>query len=519
MDERDARIDRLHAQALERPADRRQAFIDSARERDDIKAEVRAVLAAEAYAGDFLERPPPEIPPAAALAAGTMLGQYRIERELGRGGMGIVYEAIDTRLHRHVALKSIAPGRTGDDRQRARLQQEARAAAALAHPGIATVYALEEFDGQLFIASEFLDGETLRSEIDHGPMSVERLMATATDLARALAAAHEHHVVHRDLKPENVMRTSTGTLKILDFGLARILDPGEFVSRTHSIARLTEDGLLAGTPPYMAPEQLRGEATDFRVDQFALGVVLYELATGRHPFAAASLQSVIARILAVDPTPPRVPDEMDAGLWDIIGRCLQKDAAARYADTREIADALEHLAHVPLDTTPPRVGNAAVGGRAGAAAVIGAATAGIDPAAVRWWRFHQFAAALAYGAMVWPAWAAHRSLGRIGLAFFFAVLATVVVTSVLRLHLWFSSRVYPDDLPERRAEASGWIRAADVAFASLLVIGGIALPPERAGWAAVLIGFGIGAAVAFLFIEPATARAAGVGPRASTGGR
>jgi serine/threonine protein kinase len=506
MSERDARIDRLYEQALAQPSDTRQAYVDAAPESDDIKAEVRAVLAADAYAGDFLQQPPVEVPPATPLAPGATIGQYLIERELGRGGMGIVYEAIDTRLNRHVALKSIAPGRPADERQRARLQQEARAAAALTHPGIATVYALEEFDGQLFIASEFLDGETLRAEIERGPMKLDRVIATAADLARALAAAHERHVVHRDLKPENVIRTSTGTLKILDFGLARILDPGDIVSRTRSVARLTEDGMLAGTPPYMAPEQLRGESTDFRVDQFALGVVLYELATGRHPFAALSLQSVIARILAVDPAPPRMPEEMAPVLWDIILRCLQKDPAARYPETREIADALEQIAHADLPAA--RTSGSTPAAASPSSAHVAQTAVRQNEAAVSWWRFHQFAASMAYWTMVWPAWTAHRSLGRVGLAFFFALLASIVVAGTLRWHLWFSSRVYPEDLPNRRAEVAGWVRAADVAFVTLLVIGGIALPPERAGWAAVMIGFGIGAAVAFLFIEPATARAA-----------
>jgi hypothetical protein len=333
---------------------------------------------------------------------------------------------------------------------------------------------------------------------------MDRVRATAIDLARALAAAHGRHVVHRDLKPENVMRTSSGTLKILDFGLARIANDSDVAARTRSLARLTEDGMLAGTPPYMAPEQLRGEATNFRVDQFALGIVLYEMATGRHPFAAGSLQSVIARILAVDPAPLDVPDDMAPGLWAIVERCLQKDPAARFADTGEIAAALERLTD-PLRAVAPAGGAAQVTADVAAAAAMPAAA---SAAAMSWWRFHQFAAAVAYGAMVWPAWTAHRSLGRIGLAFFYAVLASVIVTGVLRLHLWFSSRVYPGDLPERRAEVSGWIRAADMVFAALLVMAGLALPPERAGLAAVLVGFGIGAAVAFLFVEPATARAA-----------
>ena len=513
MSDRDDRIDRLYALAVEQPADAREAFIAAAAEDDDIKNEVRAVLAADDYAGDFLSGSARDVVEEPILAPGTTLGQYRIERLLGRGGMGIVYEARDLRLDRRVALKSLAPDFERDERQRERLEREARAAAALAHPGIATVYALEEFDHHLYIASEYLDGDTLRVEMSQGALDPARVVDIGIQLAHALEAAHERHVVHRDLKPENVIRLPSGALKVLDFGLAQIVDPTELMSKTRTAARqrLTREGLIAGTPPYMSPEQLRGRATDFRTDHFSLGVLLYEAATGRHPFGGSSLDSVIAQILTVPPEIPDVPNEMPAALWTVIERSLRKDPAQRFASTKELAAALEAAradvgrasssALAAASTSTP----AAAVSAAGETLIAGEQS---ERAPLKWWRFHQMAAALAYWTMVWPAWIVHNALGRAGLAFFFALLASIVVAGNLRLHLWFSSRVYPEDLAARLADVSRWIRGADIAFAALLIVGGIALPETRAGWAAVLISFGIGAALAAFIIEPATERAA-----------
>ena len=517
MTDRWVRIAELFDQVVALPPPQREAVLDASNAPEEVRHEVRSLLAAHDSAGPFLESPhpppleqsaPPPTPEEPVRPAGSQVGPYRILRVAGRGGMGIVYEAEDTRLHRRVALKSLAQAGAGDDGQRQRLRQEARAAAALQHPGIATVYALEEIDGQVFISSEYLEGETLRDELRRGPLPADAALAAAAEIARALLAAHDRGIVHRDLKPENVVRTRSGVLKILDFGLAQIKDP---TTQLASQTRLTQTGLIVGTPAYMAPEQLLGRQTDFRVDHFALGVMLYELSTGAHPFGAASLPSTIARILADAPDRPRATSDLPAGMWEIIERCLQKDRSDRFASTRQLLEALDSAsAHSSrasrFATTSPAVrsGSAAhVSDTAPVTAIPHDATA-----AVRWWRFHQFAAAATYWAMVWPAWQVHRSLGRAGLFFFFATLASVVVSGNLRLHLWFSSRVYPEDLPTHRADVARWIWWADVAFAVLLVAGGIALPPDRAGWAALLISVGVGATVAFVLIEPATARAA-----------
>ena len=508
MSDRWRRVVELFNQVLAIPPEERDAFLAASSEPEDIQREVRELVDAHENASDFLEHaaavdPPPRQP-------GTVVGPYRIVNQIGRGGMGIVYEAEDTRLHRRVALKALLPEVAGDERRRQRLRQEARAAAALQHPGIATVYSLDEIDGEIFIASEYLDGQTLRDEIHRGALPTEAARATALELARALCAAHERGIVHRDLKPENVVRTRDGVLKIVDFGLAQFDSAAQDLK---SQGQLTIAGMLAGTPAYMAPEQLIGVPTDFRVDQFAFGVLLYELCTGLHPFQAPSLPASMARILADAPDPPPPNTPIAPQLWQIINRALQKDPAHRFASTRDLIAALASTTAGAPDA--PDAPDASASARdenprelRRDLAVAASGREGGPSHALPWWRFHQLAAALAYWSMVWPVWHVHRSLGRAGLFFFFATLAAVVVAGNLRLHLWFSSRVYPEDLPARRADVGRWIRWADVAFVVLLIAAGVALPEDRAGWAAVLISFGVGAAVAFIFVEPATTRAA-----------
>ncbi len=222
---------------------------------------------------------------------GRSIGPYRIDREIGRGGMGVVYLAEDTRLHRSVALKALAPALLVDAKQKERLRREARAAASLSHPSIATVYALEEFEGDLYVVSEYVRGGNLRAYLEKGPLPLATLLEVAVQTAEGLAAAHEKGVIHRDLKPENIVRYEQGNVKILDFWIALLStpDPGT--------QRLTEVGTLIGTPAYMAPEQLEGESVDFRSDIFAFGILLYELACGSNPFESQTAISTIARIL------------------------------------------------------------------------------------------------------------------------------------------------------------------------------------------------------------------------------
>ena len=501
-----ARVGALFDAAMEKAPAEREAMLRSSEAPPDIQAEVLSLLAAHDHPGDFMAAP---AAPPPALEAGAELGPYRVIRTLGRGGMGIVYLAEDTRLQRRVALKLLSPTLAGTERQRERLKLEARAAAALTHPNIATVYALEEFDGQMVIATEYVEGETLRHEMERGPVGLQQSLASAVEIARGVAAAHERGIVHRDLKPENILRARDGSLKILDFGLAKLEGAArELVSMT-----LTEAGLVAGTPPYMAPEQLLGRGTDFLTDQFAFGVLIYEMIAGRHPFGGQSLPSTIAHILAGEPEAPRLGDELPPALWEILNRCLQKDPNARFDSTGELANQLEALRETSYGVrlagyrSPPRpfgtVGTPGTG-TPGTLGTLG--TSGTS--ALWWWQFHQLAAARVYWGMVWPAWHVHRGIGSGGLFFFFAILAAVVVSANLRIHLWFSSRVYPEHLAAQRADTGRWIRFADCAFVALLVAGGLMLGEGQAAWATLLISVGVGTAVAFLMIEPATAHAA-----------
>jgi hypothetical protein len=520
------RIGELFDQLKDRTPEEREKSLAKCSDPDHIKAEVRSLLAAHDRAGQFLEKAVtadshdsdnarPNRLGAVELTPGQIVGHYQINGIAGRGGMGVVYDAWDTRLQRRVALKALPSAFDGDETARRRLKKEAVAPAGLQHPGIATVYALEEINGGLFIATEFLEGQTLREEMNRELLGIERAVAAAADIARALCAAHEQRVVHRDLKPENIIRTRTGILKIVDFGLAQFEEAAAHALMSGT--RITQKGRVVGTLAYMAPEQLRENPTDFRVDLFALGIVLYELCVGKHPFGGGSPWSTMVRIVSEPPDRPAIPDQLPLAVWLIVERCLQKDPAERYPSTRELVAALEQVQEVQRVPTP----HAAPASAASETAPDESAPPSAPPApiapvapltalapALLWWRVHQITATVAYSMAMWPVWHVHRSLGRTGLAWFFIILAAVVVAGLLRLHLAFSSGVYPEDLPALRAKDSRGILVADIAYASLLIIGGIALAEQQPGWSAVLIAVGIGSAIAFVFIEPATARAA-----------
>ncbi len=271
--------------------------------------------------------------------AGQMLGPYRMERQLGRGGMGVVYLAEDTRLGRKVAVKILPKEFSADNARKDRLRLEARAAAALSHPAIATVFSLEELDGRLCLVSEYVRGDTLRAELDHGPFSLDLLIDTGIQVARGLAAAHAAGVIHRDLKPDNVIRSIQGEVKILDFGIAHLDAPG-----TGSSPRLTAVGQIIGTPGYMSPEQLDGADVDPRADVFALGVLLFELATAAHPFAGPTPAATIANVYAANPPQlngldGRLPPQLDA----IVRKCVRRNRGERYSSALDVASDLQDL--------------------------------------------------------------------------------------------------------------------------------------------------------------------------------
>ena len=291
-------INQLFHEALERDATARDTFLREKTAGDpDMLREVQTLLNSHVRAGGFLDEPAWGVAADLVLGdgggslAGKQVGNYHVLEEIGRGGMGVVYAAEDQRLRRTVALKALTPEYTRDPVRRERLTREARSAAALSHPAIATIFALEEIDGELYIVSELVRGRTLREELRDGPLPPAELVPVLIAIATALAAAHERGIVHRDLKPENIIRRVDGQIKVLDFGLARSQSRRNAPAST----RLTEVGSALGTPGYMAPEQLSGAEVDARADVFAFGVLAWELATGEHPFGTDPA-SVLARM-------------------------------------------------------------------------------------------------------------------------------------------------------------------------------------------------------------------------------
>ena len=273
---------------------------------------------------------------------GQTLGRYRIDEKLGEGGMGVVFKATDEKLRRTVALKVLSDGVVQDADRRLRFLREARLAASLTHPNIATVHDVGETeDGHIYIAMELVPGQSLRQRLEKGALGPATALRIAKDLTRALTKAHGLGIVHRDLKPDNVMVSDELEVKVLDFGLAKPVDRAE-PRETASV--VTEDGRVVGTPGYMAPEQAAGRAVDARTDIFAVGIVLYEMATGVRPFRGDSAMDVIiATARDEPPRPSSLAAGVGAGLERVILRCLEKNADARYADAPELLRALDEL--------------------------------------------------------------------------------------------------------------------------------------------------------------------------------
>lgn len=277
------------------------------------------------------------------------LGHYRLLEKIGAGGMGEVYRARDERLEREAAIK-ILPLRFRDDAPaRSRLLDEARSASQLNYPHICTIYEVNEENGVIFIAMEYVAGASLSAIIPPGGLPTEQVVRYGTQIAGALAHAHQRRIVHRDLKPANVIVTPDGNAKVLDFGLATRLRTEELEDATLSRANLAESEPLAGTLPYMAPEQLRGEVADARSDIWALGILLYEAAIGHRPFSGRSGFDLTSAILR-DP-PPAPPAHVSTELFSVIRKCMAKDPAARYQSAAEVRSALETLESTAVSRT------------------------------------------------------------------------------------------------------------------------------------------------------------------------
>ena len=287
-----------------------------------------------------------------SLPPGARLGPYEIVAPLGSGGMGEVYRARDSRLDRDVAIK-VLPGEVGGHPEKLRrFAQEARAAAALNHPNVVAVYDVQSEGTTPYVVSELLEGETLRSAMQRGALPVRRALELAIQLAAGLAAAHQKGIVHRDVKPANIFLTPDGRAKLLDFGLARVVEPGDTDQESTRAADgpATRPGTVLGTVGYMAPEQVRGEAVDSRADVFALGVVCYEMLAGRRAFERDSAVEVMAAIVRDDP--PDLPERVPASVARVIRRCLEKAPAQRFQSMTDLGFALEAVAASSMTTSP-----------------------------------------------------------------------------------------------------------------------------------------------------------------------
>ena len=501
MTERWERLAELFNAALSRPPAGRAAFLDASCEGDAaLRDEVESLLRAHDRSGEFLERPAADIGPALIeddvepLAAGQQLGPYLIKEQIGRGGMGVVYLAEDTRLGREVALKMLPPGFTRDEMRRERLRIEARAAATLSHPAIATLYALEEIGSTLFLTFEFVRGSTLREIAEERALPPRAVVDLGVEIARALAAAHAKGIVHRDLKPDNLIVSDYGGVKVLDFGIARFErgTPGEG-------RRLTESGALLGTPAYMSPEQVDGKDADFRSDLFSLGVVLYELVAGTHPFEATTPLSTAARVLAAE-TPalseqnPVVPKELDR----IIRKCMRKEPSERYQSTADLVVDLELLQRVTGVQHAPTLEQKAA------------------PRPARplsrprtWWQIHQVAVMLVSIAMLYPVWRARKLLGgELAIIPFVVLIVGVVLNGTLRVHMLFTAAFNTAAFNAEFKRSGPWIQRSDCFIGAVLIIAAASVAVPSTALAGLLAGVGIGVTIVSLMIEPATTRAA-----------
>jgi serine/threonine protein kinase len=350
--ERWPQVKQIFQSVIERPPDERAAFLARACAGDPkLRSEVESLISSHDQAGDSIEA-------MAADAAtemigddqahpiiGKHIGHYAVLSHIGRGGMGEVYLAQDTRLGRKVALKLLRSEYTRDEDRLRRFRQEARAVSALNHPNILTIYDIGQADSLHFMATEYVEGETLRQHIGRARMPLDQALDIAPQVASALTAAHQAGIIHRDIKPENIMLRIDGYVRVLDFGLAKLAEAKPHDTAAPTLPRVhTASGVVMGTVGYMSPEQARGQAVDARTDIWSLGVVTYEMVAGRRPFEAETASDVMALILQKEPLPlarflPEVPAELDR----IVRKALRKDKEERYQTVKDLLIDLKSL--------------------------------------------------------------------------------------------------------------------------------------------------------------------------------
>jgi eukaryotic-like serine/threonine-protein kinase len=343
------RVKEVFQAALDRPPSERPAFLRVVCGSDnDLQTEVTSLLDAHERAGSFAERPavPDEDVSAAVgptqrrLQPGDQLGRYEIAEWLGAGGMGEVYRAQDMRLSRTVAIKILHPALHDDPELLQRFEREARTLATLSHPHICHVFDVGQQDGVDFLVMEYLDGQTLAELLDTGALPVKDALAIATQIADAVEAAHEKGIVHRDLKPANIKVRADGTVKVLDFGLAKALDPegrsDVSLSPTVKSPPVTGVGMILGTAAYMSPEQAKGKTADRRSDIFAFGCVLYEMLTGLRAFDGDSPSEILARVIEREPEWNALPSALPPRIHELLSRCLEKDPKKRRRDIGDV---------------------------------------------------------------------------------------------------------------------------------------------------------------------------------------
>ena len=300
-----------------------------------------------------------------ALLPGLRLGSYEVIEPIGHGGMGEVYRAKDTKLGRDVALKILPDTFAYDPERLARFGREAQVLATLSHPYIGAIYGLEEAGESKALVLELVEGPTLADRIAEGPIPVEEALPIAKQIAEALEAAHAAGIVHRDLKPANIKLRADGTVKVLDFGLAKATGPSQGTNSSLSISptitspAMTQAGLILGTAAYMSPEQAKGKAVDKRADVWAFGAVLFEMLTGRRAFAGDEMSDVLASVLAREPQLAAIPDNVPGRVRQVLKACLQKDPKQRIHDMADVRLAMDgafespRAADTPLAVAPP----------------------------------------------------------------------------------------------------------------------------------------------------------------------